>query len=117
MPLTYAVKRGEMYFADLNEAIGSEQSGVRPVLVIQNDVGNHHSPTVVVAAISGQPKKTGQPTHYLLPPGNGLDMASMVLLEQIRTIDKTRLKEYIGRIDEADRKGIDRCIAVSVGID
>ncbi len=101
MPLMLTVKRGEMYLADLNEAIGSEQSGVRPVLVIQNDIGNHHSPTVVVAAISGQPKKTGQPTHYLLPPG---------------TIDKTRLKEYIGRIDEADRKGIDRCIAVSVGI-
>ncbi len=116
MPLTLTVKRGEMYLADLNETIGSEQSGVRPVLVIQNDVGNHYSPTVVVAAISGQPKKTSQPTHYLLPPGNGLEMPSMVLLEQIRTIDKTRLKEYIGRIDEADRKGIDRCIAVSMGI-
>lgn len=110
------VKRGEMYLADLDPATGSEQSGIRPVLVIQNDVGNHFSPTVVVAAISGQPKKAGQPTHYLLPAENGLEVPSIVLLEQVRTIDKARLDEYIGRLDSKTMKGIDRCIAVSLGL-
>lgn len=115
--MTQKVKRGEMYFADLDPAAGSEQGGVRPVLVIQNDVGNYFSPTVVVAAISGQPKKTGQPTHYLLPAENGLEVPSIVMLEQVRTMDKTRLGEYIGRLDNKTMKGIDRCIAVSMGLE
>jgi mRNA interferase MazF len=114
MPLE--VKRGEMYYADLSPTIGSEQSGIRPVLIIQNDVGNRHSPTVVVAAITGKSKKTAMPTHYLLPAGNGLEFPSQVLLEQVRTIDKARLQGYIGTLDDTTMKGIDRAIAVSMGL-
>jgi mRNA interferase MazF len=110
------VKRGEIYFADLNPVLGSEQSGVRPVLIIQNDVGNYYSPTVVVAAISGQPKRENLPTHYSLPKANGLDVPSIVLLEQIRTLDKMRLGEYVGQLNKTEMKGIDRCIAVSMGL-
>ena len=110
------VKRGEMHFADLNPAVGSEQDGIRPVLVIQNDIGNRHSPTVVVAIITGRPKKTGLPTHYSLPAENGLETLSQVLLEQVRTIDKSRLRQYVGCLDEKTMKGIDRALAVSMGI-
>ena len=114
MPLE--VKRGEMYYADLSPTIGSEQSGIRPVLIIQNDIGNKHSPTVVIAAITGKGKKKAMPTHYLLPAGNGLEHPSQVLLEQVRTIDKSRLQDYIGALDEPTMKGIDRAIAVSMGL-
>jgi len=110
------VKRGEMYYADLSPAVGSEQDGIRPVLVIQNDLGNRYSPTVVVAIITGQPKKTHLPIHYLLPAENGLEIPSQVLLEQIRTIDKSRMGRYIGRLDERTMKGIDRALAVSMGL-
>ena len=115
MPLQ--VKRGEMYYADLSPAVGSEQDGYRPVLILQNDVGNYFSPTVVIAAISGNPKKTKMPTHYLLPAGNGLDTPSVVLLEQLRTIDKRRIDKYIGRLNEQAMQGINQSIAVSMGID
>ena len=111
------VKRGEMYYANLSPTIGSEQDGVRPVLIIQNDTGNHFSPTVVVAAITGKTKKTNMPTHYPLPAGNCLDTPSIVLLEQVRTIDKVRLERYIGRLDEIMMEGIDRAIAVSMGLE
>ena len=111
------VKRGEMYYADLSPVIGSEQNGFRPVLIIQNDTGNRHSPTVVVAAITGKPKKAELPTHYPLPAGNGLEIPSVVLLEQVRTIDKRRLDNYIGRLNKAIMKGIDRALAVSMGLD
>ena len=84
------VRRGEIYYADLNPVIGSEQGGIRPVLVIQNDTGNQYSPTVVVVALSGKLKKTAQPTHCLLSAENGLEMPSQALLEHIRTIDKSR---------------------------
>lgn len=110
------VKRGEMYFADLSPAVGSEQNGYRPVLILQNAVGNRHSPTVVVAAISGKPKKMDMPTHYYLPAGNGLDIHSVVLLEQIRTIDKSRLDDRIGELDTTTMKGIDRALAISLGL-
>ena len=110
------IKRGEMYYADLSPSVGSEQDGFRPVLVIQNNTGNRHSPTVVVAAITGRPKKN-LPTHYLLPAGNGLEMPSIVLLEQVRTIDKLRLGSYIGWLDDNTMQGIDRAIAVSMGLE
>ena len=110
------VKRGEMYYADLSPVVGSEQDGFRPVLIIQNDTGNRHSPTVVVAAITGRPKKADMPTHYTLPDGFGLEVPSVVLLEQIRTIDKLRLCDYIGRLDGEAMKAIGRAIAVSVGV-
>jgi mRNA interferase MazF len=115
--MSYDVKRGEMYFADLNPIIGSEQGGVRPVLIIQNDAGNRHSPTVVVAAITSKTKKSVLPTHYTLPVESGLEVSSIVLLEQVRTIDKLRLERYIGQLDEATMKGIDCALAVSMGID
>jgi len=115
MPFT--VKRGEIYFADLSPVVGSEQDGVRPVLIIQNNIGNQHSPTVVVAAITGRTKKTDMPTHYPIPTGSGLETPSIALLEQIRTIDKSRLIRYIGRLDKTTMKGIDCGIAVSMGIE
>ena len=111
------VKRGEMYYADLSPAIGSEQDGFRPVLVIQNDAGNRYSPTVVIATITGKPKKTDMPTHFPISAGNGLELPSVVLLEQIRTIDKCRLDKCIGQLDEITMKGIDRSLAVSMGLD
>jgi len=114
--MTKNVKRGEIYYADLSPAVGSEQDGIRPVLVIQNNIGNKYSPTVVIAAITSQVKKTGMPTHYSLPAENGLEIASVVLLEQLRTIDKRRLREYIGRADDSTMNGIDRALAVSVGL-
>lgn len=110
------VKRGEMYFAELSPAVGSEQNGYRPVLILQNAVGNLHSPTVVVAAISGKPKKMNMPTHCYLPAGNGLDIPSLVLLEQLRTLDKSRLGGRIGELDEMTMKGIDRALAISLGL-
>ena len=114
--MSLEIKRGEIYYADLNPTIGSEQSGIRPVLIIQNDTGNYFSPTVVIAAITGKSKKTNLPTHYNLPIGNGLEIPSVVLLEQVRTIDKIRLQHYIGQFDETTMKGIDRAIAVSMGL-
>ena len=115
--MTLEVKRGEMYYADLSPTVGSEQSGVRPVLIIQNNTGNFFSSTVVIAAITGRTKKTNMPTHCFLPAGNGLNVPSVALLEQIRTIDKLRLHSYIGRLDESTMKGIDRAIAASIGLD
>lgn len=115
--MSLEVRRGEMYFADLSPTLGSEQSGFRPILIIQNDKGNQHSPTVVVAAITGKPKKTTLPTHCMLPAFRGLSIPSVVLCEQIRTIDKSRLQTYIGTLDEVSMRGIDRAIAVSMGID
>ena len=114
--MPFEVRRGEMYFADLSPAVGSEQDGYRPVLILQNDTGNRHSPTVVIAAITGKLKKTRLPTHYMLPAMRGLHIPSVVLLEQIRTIDKGRLDAYIGTLDEITMEGIDRALAVSIGI-
>ncbi|MDD4493453.1 MAG: type II toxin-antitoxin system PemK/MazF family toxin [Eubacteriales bacterium] len=114
--MPFEVKRGEMYFADLSPTIGSEQDGVRPVLVLSNDTGNRHSPTAVVAAITGKTKKTKLPTHVMLPAMRGLYIPSVVLLEQIRTIDKSRIQTYIGTLDEITMRGIDRAFAVSMGL-
>jgi mRNA interferase MazF len=113
--MPFEVKRGEMYFADLSPTVGSEQQGFRPVLILSNDKGNRHNPTAVVAAITGKPKKK-LPTHYMLPALRGLSIPSVVLLEQIRTIDKRRLRTYIGTLDEITMRGIDHAIVVSMGL-
>ncbi|MCM1181418.1 MAG: type II toxin-antitoxin system PemK/MazF family toxin [Clostridium sp.] len=111
------IYRGEMYYADLNPVIGSEQGGLRPVLIIQNNTGNFHSPTVIVAAISGRiNEKPNLPTHHKVRAYAGLKEESLVLLEQIRTIDKKRLQEYIGKLNRADMKQVDRCLAISLAL-
>ena len=109
--------RGEMYYADLGRGIGSEQEGYRPVVIIQNDIGNKHSPTVIVASISSKTGGKGkQPTHYYINAENGLREPSMVLLEQIRTIDKHRLGQRIGRLSEKHIAGINHALAISIGL-
>ncbi len=111
------VKRGEIYYADLSPVVGSEQGGVRPVLIVQNDIGNRYSPTVIAAAITSQKEKANLPTHIkVTAEGCGLSKDSIVLLEQIRTIDKQRLKERMGSLDEISMDMIDKAISVSFGL-
>ena len=111
------VKRGEIYYADLSPVVGSEQGGVRPVLIVQNDVGNKYSPTVIAAAITSQQDKSNLPTHInLSAAGCGLSKDSIVLLEQVRTIDKTRLKERMGTLDNRSMNMVDKAISVSFGL-
>ena len=111
------VKRGEIYYADLSPVVGSEQGGMRPVLIIQNDVGNRYSPTVIAAAITSRMGKTKLPTHIdVYADRAGLPRDSVVLLEQLRTLDKRRLKERLGRLDEEMMREIDNAIAVSLGL-
>ncbi|MEA5012347.1 MAG: type II toxin-antitoxin system PemK/MazF family toxin [Angelakisella sp.] len=111
------IKRGEIYYADLSPVVGSEQGGMRPVLIVQNDVGNKYSPTVIAAAITSQREKTKLPTHIELHSDKcGLAKDSVVLLEQIRTLDKRRLKEKMGRLDEPAMHQIDRALSISFGL-
>ncbi|HBT63989.1 MAG TPA: Growth inhibitor [Ruminococcaceae bacterium] len=110
-------KRGNIFYADLSPVIGSEQGGVRPVLVVQNDTGNRFSPTVIVAAITSRPKKGDLPTHVSLSRAYGLSEDSMVMLEQIRTIDKRRLKNFIGCVDDEVMDYIDEALGISVGLE
>ena len=111
------VKRGEIYYADLSPVVGSEQGGVRPVLIVQNDVGNKFSPTVIAAAITSQREKTKLPTHIEVSSRTcGLARDSVVLLEQIRTIDKQRLKEKMGSLDEGSMGKVDSALSISFGL-
>lgn len=111
------VKRGDVYYADLSPVIGSEQGGVRPVLVIQNDIGNKYSPTIIVAAITSQINKAKLPTHVEIRASEyGLSKDSVVLLEQIRTIDKKRLREKIGRFNDEMMGKVDECLKISLGL-
>ena len=111
------IHRGEIYYADLSPVVGSEQGGVRPVLIVQNDVGNRFSPTVIAAAITSQRSKANLPTHILLSAKNtGLSRDSIVLLEQVRTLDKHRLKEKMGRLDSQAMSMVDRALSVSFGL-
>ena len=112
------VKRGDMFYADLSPVIGSEQGGIRPVIIIQNDIGNKHSPTVIAAAITSQTGKSKLPTHIEIgSENNGLKADSVVLTEQIRTIDKSRLKEKIGHIDDSViMNKINNALGVSLGL-
>ncbi len=110
------VKRGEIYYADLSPVIGSEQGGVRPVLIIQNDIGNKYSPTVIACAVTSQLTKAKLPTHIEVSQGSfGLPRDSVILLEQIRTLDKRRLKEKVGEVDGGTMQRIDRAILISLG--
>ncbi len=112
-----SVKRGDIFYADLSPVVGSEQGGVRPVLIIQNDTGNKHSPTVIAAAITSQTGKAKMPTHIELTANQyGLPKNSLVLLEQIRTLDKRRLREKMGRLDDKLMDRVDAAIAVSFGL-
>ena len=112
-----SVKRGEIYYADLSPVVGSEQGGIRPVLIVQNDVGNRHSPTVIAAAITSQKDKSKLPTHIELSArGCGLAKDSVVLLEQVRTIDKKRLKERMGELDPDSMDRVDSALSVSFGL-
>lgn len=111
------VKRGDIYYADLSPVVGSEQGGIRPVLIVQNDVGNRYSPTVIAAAITSQKEKSKLPTHIEISShGCGLSRDSVVLLEQIRTIDKKRLKEKMGRLDDSSMGQINHALSVSFGL-
>ena len=123
------VHRGDIYYADLSPVVGSEQGGIRPVLIVQNDIGNRYSPTVIAAAITSQTGKTKLPTHIEVqsePPAgsnsptggtrNGLAKNSIILLEQIRTIDKRRLREKMGRLDDQTMQMVDNAISVSFGL-
>ena len=111
------VKRGDIYYADLSPVVGSEQGGIRPVLIVQNDVGNKFSPTVIAAAITSQRFKTNLPTHiHVDAQGCGLSKDSIVLLEQVRTIDKRRLKEKMGNLNEVDMSRVNKALSISVGL-
>ena len=112
------IQRGDIFYADLTPVIGSEQGGVRPVLIIQNDTGNRHSPTVIAAAITGRSDKQQLPTHIKVEAGvHGLNKNSVVLLEQVRTLDRLRLKEYIGCLNVVTMRHVDQAIAVSFGLE
>ena len=111
------IKRGDIYYANLNPVIGSEQGGTRPVLIISNDTGNKHSPTVIVAAITSRVQtKSKLPTHFRLGTFDGLDKNSIILFEQIRTIDKQRLREYLGTLDRRFIHCADKALAISIGL-
>ena len=111
------VRRGDMFYADLTPSVGSEQDGMRPILIIQNDIGNKHSQTVIAAIITSRmATKTKLPTHCHIKAQQGLGRDSLVLLEQIRTIDKKRLQEYIGALDGEVMKIVDKALMVSIGL-
>ncbi len=111
------VRRGDIFYADLSPVVGSEQGGTRPVLIVQNNTGNKYSPTVIAAAITSQTGKARLPTHISIAGGSvGLSKDSVILLEQVRTIDKKRLREHMGKLDEKQMLLVDEAIAVSFGL-
>lgn len=113
----WGYRRGDIYYVDLNPVIGSEQRGSRPVVVIQNNSGNRHAPTLIVAMITSKTSKNGQlPTHYLLKENPALDEPSVVLLEQLRTIDKCRVREYLGRTSKREMLAIDKALVKSLSL-
>ena len=114
---TIVVKRGDIYYADLSPVVGSEQGGIRPVIIIQNDIGNKYSPTVIVGAITSQINKAKLPTHVEISSEEyGLNKDSVVLLEQVRTLDKKRLKEKIGHMTALDMGKVDKALLTSLGL-
>lgn len=115
--MTTIVKRGDIFYADLSPVVGSEQGGIRPVIILQNDIGNKYSPTIIIAAITSQINKAKLPTHVEISSEEyGLNKDSVVLLEQIRTLDKKRLKEKIGHMTDGDMKKVDVALLISVGL-
>lgn len=112
-----AIRRGDIYYADLSPVVGSEQGGIRPVLIVQNDVGNKHSPTVIAAAITSRMGKTKLPTHIdVYADKVGLQKDSVILLEQMRTIDKKRLGEKMGHLDDETMNAVNDAITISLGL-
>ena len=111
------VRRGDIFYADLSPVVGSEQGGTRPVLIVQNDTGNRHSPTVIAAAITSQLGKARLPPHITVTgPETGLPKASVILLEQVRTLDKRRLREHMGRLTDDQMRRVDDALEVSFGL-
>ena len=110
-----SVKRGDIFYADLSPVVGSEQGGTRPVLIVQNDTGNRHSPTVIAAAITSRQTKSRLPTHVRIGKAPGMFRNSIILLEQIRTLDKTRLLEYVGSATSKTMRRVDAALGISVG--
>ena len=110
------MKRGDIYYADLNPVTGCEQGGIRPVLILQNNLGNRHSPTTIVAAITSKSEKGAIPTHVMIKT-DGLSRSSMVLLEQIRTVDKSRIRDKIAMLDEEEMEKVDKALKVSLALD
>ncbi|MEA4833218.1 Endoribonuclease EndoA [bioreactor metagenome] len=111
------VKRGDIYYADLSPVVGSEQGGIRPVVIVQNDIGNRHSPTVIAAAITSRTDKTRLPTHIeVYADKYGLEKDSVILLEQVRTIDKTRLKERMGHLEDDLMQKVNEALNISMGL-
>ena len=111
------IHRGDIYYADLSPVVGSEQGGLRPVLIVQNEAGNRYSPTVIAAAITSRTSKAKLPTHIeLSAEGSGLMKNSVVLLEQVRTIDKARLRDKMGSVDQASMSRVDRALSISFGL-
>jgi mRNA interferase MazF len=111
------IQRGDIFYADLSPVVGSEQGGVRPVLILQNNVGNRHSPTVIVCAITGRTEKNNIPTHVRIGTAFGCSKESFALLEQIRTIDRIRLREKVGTLSGHEMKQINQALSISVGLD
>ena len=117
MAIISNVKRGDIFYADLSPVVGSEQGGIRPVIIIQNNIGNRYSPTVIISAITSQINKAKLPTHVEISSEEyGLNRDSVVLLEQIRTIDKKRLKEKIGHMTEEDMNKVNKSLLISLGL-
>lgn len=115
--VNFTIKKGDIYYADLTPVIGSEQGGIRPVLIIQNDIGNYYSPTVIAAAITSRFQKNSIPTHIQLEQEvRGLRRNSVILLEQVRTIDRMRLKRYIGSLNGNMMQKVDQAILISFGL-
>ena len=110
-------KRGEIYVADLSPYVGSEQGGIRPVIILQNNLGNIFSPTLIVAPLTSRYKKRNLPTHYFIEDVEELKTTSLVLLEQIKTIDKRRITEYIGQASKDDIKNIEKALTISLGFE
>ncbi|MFC0424758.1 type II toxin-antitoxin system PemK/MazF family toxin [Lactiplantibacillus plajomi] len=111
------IKRGDIFYADLSPVVGSEQGGMRPVLIVQNNVGNHYSPTVIVAAITAKVQKAKMPTHVNINAAHtGIEKNSVVLLEQVRTIDKQRLKDRVTHLDEQTMRRVDNALQISIGL-
>ncbi len=117
MKNNWVYRRGDIYCADLNPVIGSEQGGTRPVVVIQNDTGNKHAPTLIVATVTSKIRKKEQmPTHYLIKSNPAFAEPSVVMLEKIRTIDKSRIERYLGRASQSEMTGIDKALLTSVAL-
>ncbi|MCL2739652.1 MAG: type II toxin-antitoxin system PemK/MazF family toxin [Oscillospiraceae bacterium] len=110
------IKRGDIYYADLSPVVGSEQGGLRPVVIVQNDIGNMHSPTVIAAAVTSQVSKAKLPTHIEIAAGQGLEKDSVILAEQIRTLDKKRLKEQVGHLDNRSLQQLNSALVTSFGL-